>query len=146
MTRSDAEILRSFRLAGGDVAAVDIQALRAVYQLGLVDAGEREPRPLAQRRWRFLLEAVADRHFVTLSAMLTRGPQGSVRVRALHEAVWLLREHGRLSWPQVGNVVGRHHTVAMDAWRGVEERIAARPGLRDELLGLVGAGERSVAA
>jgi chromosomal replication initiator protein len=67
----------------------------------------------AQRQ---IIEDVAKRHGLTVGQILSRSQARRI-ARPRQEAMALLREAGRWSWPQIGAVFGLHHTTAIEGVR-----------------------------
>lgn len=77
-----------------------------------------------------LVKRAADLYGVAVADMLggARSPQVA---KARHAAAWLLREQG-MSLPEIGRLLGLHHTTVLYGCR----KIAATPSLRVLLAGL----------
>jgi chromosomal replication initiation ATPase DnaA len=64
-----------------------------------------------------IIDRIATRHGITRSAILKKHSHCLRAAAARYEAANWLRGM-ELSWPQIGRVVGRHHTTVMH-WAGV---------------------------
>jgi len=62
---------------------------------------------------------IAQRFGITWPELLEPGRDRQRLVLARHTAAWLLRSTG-LSYPEVGKLMQRHHTTAMESCRAVE--------------------------
>jgi chromosomal replication initiation ATPase DnaA len=85
-----------------------------------------------------ILSAVADAFAVTPEALLSPWRVASV-AEARHAAAWLLRRLTRLSYPEIGRLLGRHHATVMAgerAFAAKRERAAERLTRACELLGV----------
>lgn len=90
------------------------------------------------RSWTDRVLAASARHYdldLCDLATATRGCPDAVRAR--HVAAWLLREAGR-SYVEIGRVLGRDHTTAINSVRRVEEEPALLAVAADLRAGLLG--------
>lgn len=118
----DAEIARERRTLGR------IARLRNEVSAALVAPGGS---------WTQRILAVAAEAFDVTADDLTGRSKDSDVVQARHVATWLLREAGR-SYPEIGRVLGRDHSTAMNGVRRVEASpvlLAVAVDLRTRLLG-----------
>lgn len=132
------------------VEAIYVAGYRAAYSAGY-KAGEKartpKPDPIpAPERARPIIAAIALYRGVPVADIL--GPSKAAEpASARFEVVWLLRQlDPPVAFPACAAAVGRvNHSSAIYAWRAVEARIAGRPALRDELLGLLAVRVRRAA-
>jgi hypothetical protein len=142
----------ALRRAKGDRSV----AIQAVYDAGFAHgsaprAVPSPPKPdratVARLCAITTVEAVAGRHRTTPEALCSTFPRGpKADTSARDEAAWLLRSAG-FRYADIALALSlKCHTSAMDGVARMEERIAERPGLRDELLAVVAVGERRLKA
>lgn len=79
------------------------------------------------RRVDDIIRGVGARHVVAVSAIKSANRRKHV-VAARAHAAWLLKHRLNLSYPAIGEVLGRHHTVAMDLVSKWQERVDAQKG------------------
>ncbi len=84
-----------------------------------------------------LINAVAAEFGTTADRLLKRDRHHSA-VLARNIAVYWLRRVGQLSYPEVGRVIGRHHTSVMHSVREVEWWIRKDPDLALSIFGAIG--------
>jgi chromosomal replication initiation ATPase DnaA len=92
--------------------------------------------------------AVALRHGIPIGRLAVIRRQGP-ELKPIQELAWLLRTLTALSFLEISVAMERNdHTTAIDAYERAEAVMAERPGLREELLGLVagGRGDARIAA
>jgi hypothetical protein len=71
-----------------------------------------------------ILRAAAEEFGVPLAEILSESRERYV-VDARHAAMWALRQHVELSYPDIGQIFnGRDHTTAMNAVRRVEGKVS----------------------
>jgi chromosomal replication initiation ATPase DnaA len=71
-----------------------------------------------------IIRAVAAAHGLTFSQMISQRRQRNI-TRARQHAMWELREHTSLSYPQIARLLGRgDHTTALHGCRAHEARLA----------------------
>lgn len=141
-----------WRDTGGDLD----ECVRAVYEMGKSDAeavarkrahqGTLNERyrieaqrcaELLRRRWRGLMEAVAERRGTTVDGLLKWKGRTLMERRGTDDLCWLLHERAGLDFMKVAAVIGRHHSSVHAAVGRVRKQIVLNPAYRDELLALV---------
>lgn len=73
---------------------------------------------------------------VSLTTLKSKNRHASV-VRARQEAMYLLRTHAALSYPEIGRLLNRDHTTCMYGVEVVEFCVHADDDYRDELAAIV---------
>jgi chromosomal replication initiator protein len=77
------------------------------------------------RTMKQIAEEVAVTHKITMGEMMSQARC----FRASHprqEAMWLMRQTGRYSYPQIGRFFGKDHTTVLHAERQYEKRLAEK--------------------
>ena len=83
-----------------------------------------------------ILGAVCDRFALSVTALRSRSRTASV-VTARQVAAYLLREMGRLSFPEIGAALGnRSHSTMIHAVRAMERALGREPPLRRQVVAL----------
>ncbi len=139
-----------------DAARAGRDPLAAIYDAGRMDAAAVTPGRKAAPEPAHILHGDAyvdindriDLYFANLAAhrgvsekQILSHDTSRRPSQARQEIVWILRNVEGLGFADISRIMSRSdHTTTLHSARKVDERIAANPGLRDELLAVAGRG------